>query len=133
MSLPDRKLDLVHPHVVIGHAAVAIHLKCDIELAHSRGPRPVIAIHRLPIGIHGHRDEVGMAVGGALEFPHQVMPDIGGQAGASDARILPVEIVVPDPPMLDALEVALRAEDVFVSAHRLVCIELQGLRGGCVF
>src|SRR5438552_3484280 len=61
--LPNRKLDLVHPHEVIRHVAVAIHLKCGVEFVGARRLRPVVAIHRLPCPIDGHSDKVGMAVG----------------------------------------------------------------------
>ena len=75
-KLPDCQIHLVEPDVIIRHGEVAIHLKGDVQFAHTRGARAVITIHNLPPTIYGYGNEVSVGIESALKFPGEVVPHV---------------------------------------------------------
>ena len=106
--------------MIVGHAAVAIHLEGYVQLARIGGHRRAIEIYDLANAIDRDRDEMRLARGGAFKFPSQMVPDFRCEGRTGYASLNPMQVVVPYPPHLGALEIAFRAEDVAFAIERLV-------------
>src|SRR4051812_39028695 len=129
-DLPDAQFYFIHPDVVVGHGALAVHLEGDVQFPNRRSFRIVKAVNDSARAIYRDRDEVRLAGTGAFKLPTQAMPHFRSlRVGAGDTSVLPMQRRVPYPPGPGAVEIALRPEDELLSIQRLVHVKLQRLYG----
>lgn len=128
LYLPVCKRQLVEPDGIWFLLVVPILLIVDRDPIPGRWRRTLVVVECRGLSVERNRLEQEMVIRGPLDLNYEMIPRVARGIACHSSRMPFLARIVPDVPLMAALDPALVSPNVGLAVNKLVNIKLQSLR-----